>query len=380
MSPRTPMSSTWMEGCSPPVSSTHTCTPYRAVSSACGATCPRTPPARSTSPPSRGTPRRTRTGAGSSAGGGRWPPSREAHRQRRTSTASSRPSGVPAQPRPPRRLGQHPRAGDRRDHARDPRPTARTLRARHRGSSHRHPPRGAMHTVVRHAPETTPEDYYRALLTGKAYLHSVGVTGWQDAIVGAYAGMDDPGPTYLLAAQRGQLTAHVVGALWWDRDGGEEQVASLMARRAEYTQGRFRPTSVKVMQDGVAENGTAALTTPYLDRRGHRTCNGGHSFVDPEALKRYVARLDAEGFQVHVHGIGDRGVREALDAFGSRPSRPAAPHRARPARAPRRRTALRPTRGGRQHAGTVGLPGRPDDRPDTARPRRGKGAVAVPLR
>ncbi len=174
---------------------------------------------------------------------------------------------------------------------------------------------GAMHAVVRHAPGTTPEDYYRGLLTGQAYLHSLGVTGWQDAIVGEYAGMDDPGPTYLLAAQRGELTAHVVGALWWDRELGEEQIPSLVERRAEYTQGRFRATSIKVMQDGVPENGTAALTTPYLDRCGHPTTNSGHSFVDPQALKRYVARLDAEGFQVHVHGIGDRGVREALDAF-----------------------------------------------------------------
>jgi len=174
---------------------------------------------------------------------------------------------------------------------------------------------GAMHAVVRLAPETTPEDYYRGLLTGQAYLHSLGVTGWQDAIVGAYAGMDDPGPTYLLAAQRGELTASVVGALWWDRDRDEEQVASLVERRTQYTHGRFRASSVKIMQDGVAENGTAALTSPYLDRYGHPTGNSGHSFVEPSALRRYVARLDAEGFQVHVHGIGDRGVREALDAF-----------------------------------------------------------------
>ena len=174
---------------------------------------------------------------------------------------------------------------------------------------------GAMHAVTRHVPDTSPEEYYRGLMAGQAYLHSLGVTGWQDAIVGSYAGMDDAGPTYQLAARRGELTAHVVGALWWDRDRGAEQVGSLVERRADYTLGRFRATSVKVMQDGVAENGTAALTTPYLDRCGHTTGNSGHSFVDPHALKSYVGHLNAEGFQVHVHGIGDRGVREALDAF-----------------------------------------------------------------
>ena len=175
----------------------------------------------------------------------------------------------------------------------------------------------AMHAVARHAPATDPSDYDAGLLAGQAYLHSLGVTGWQDAIVGAYAGMDDPGPVYLRAAQHGDLTAYVVGALWWDRDRGEDQVASLVERREAYTHGRFRATSVKIMQDGVAENFTAAMTSPYLDRCGHATDNRGHSFVEPGALQRYVARLAAEGFQVHVHGIGDRGVREALDAIAA---------------------------------------------------------------
>ena len=34
-------------------------------------------------------------------------------------------------------------------------------------------------------------------------------------------------------------------------------------------------------------------------------------------LNRSVTRLDAEGFQVHFHAIGDRAVREALDAIES---------------------------------------------------------------
>jgi predicted amidohydrolase YtcJ len=178
---------------------------------------------------------------------------------------------------------------------------------------------GAMDVVARHLPAVTDEQYYAGLLSGQAHLHSMGVTGWQDAIVGAYGGMDDPGPTYVEAQRRGDLTAHVVGALWWDRDAGEEQIASLVERREAFSGGRFRATSIKVMQDGVAENFTAGLTSPYLDRSGQPTANSGLSFVDPTLLRRYVALLDAEGFQVHVHGIGDRAVREALDAFEGLP-------------------------------------------------------------
>ena len=182
---------------------------------------------------------------------------------------------------------------------------------------------GAMRLVTPLLPRTLDEDYDAALAEGQRYLLSLGVTGWQDAIVGAYAGMDDPGPIYARAAHRGALTAYVVGALWWERDRGLEQLAELRRRREELTQGRFRATSVKVMQDGIAENGTAAMLEPYLDRCGHPTSNRGHSFLDAAVLARAVAALDADGFQVHVHAIGDRGVREALDAFEALPPRSA---------------------------------------------------------
>jgi predicted amidohydrolase YtcJ len=181
---------------------------------------------------------------------------------------------------------------------------------------------GATALVSRHLPRTTGEDYYAALMAGQAYLHSVGVTSWQDAIVGAYSGMDDPASTYTTAAANGDLRSHVVGALWWERRLGVDQVADLVGRRDAMTGGRFRATTVKIMQDGVAENGTAALLSPYLDRCGHPTGNSGHSFVEAGALRAAVAALDAAGFQVHVHAIGDRGTREALDAFeGTDPAR-----------------------------------------------------------
>jgi len=37
--------------------------------------------------------------------------------------------------------------------------------------------------------------------------------------------------------------------------------------------------------------------------------------VDPEKLKTVVTQLDADGFQVHFHAIGDGAVRQVLDAI-----------------------------------------------------------------
>ena len=173
---------------------------------------------------------------------------------------------------------------------------------------------GAQHLVDRYAPEPTREELHQGFLRGQAYLHAFGITAWQDAIVGtdgSYNTLD----TYVDAAQSGELTARVVGALWWDRHRGLEQVPELIERRARGRAGRFAATSVKIMQDGVCENFTAAVLEPYLDAQGRPTENRGISFVEPELLKEAVTRLDAEGFQVHFHALAERAVREALDAI-----------------------------------------------------------------
>ena len=174
---------------------------------------------------------------------------------------------------------------------------------------------GAAGLVERLAPVPAAEDQLAGLLLAQQVMFSHGVTAWQDAAVGALFGQPDSLPVYLQAQQSGALRARVVGALWWDRHRGSEQIDELVARRAQARAAGFAATSVKVMQDGVVENFTAALLEPYLDGCGCPTGNRGLSFVDPRELREHVTRLDALGFQVHVHALGDRAVREALDAF-----------------------------------------------------------------
>ncbi|MET7985698.1 MULTISPECIES: amidohydrolase [unclassified Streptomyces] len=173
---------------------------------------------------------------------------------------------------------------------------------------------GAMQSVGRLTPPATPADRLAALLHAQRHLHALGITAWQDAILGDFLGMEDPSEAYMTAARDGSLTARVVGALWWDRARGAEQIPELVERRAALAHGRFRATSVKMMLDGVAENGTAALLDPYLDKCGCATANRGKSFIDPDRLPAYVTELDALGFQCHFHALGDGAVRHALDA------------------------------------------------------------------
>ncbi|MGW4386345.1 amidohydrolase [Streptomyces sp. NPDC004685] len=173
---------------------------------------------------------------------------------------------------------------------------------------------GAANLIGRLLPPVTLEQRITGLLRAQELMHSLGVTAWQDALLGEHANLTDPTDAYLATAADGRLTARVVGSLWWDRSRGTEQIDELVARRAAGTRGRLRCTTVKIMQDGVAENGTAALLGPYLDGCGCASDNSGISFVPPLDLQKYVTELDARGFQVHFHALGDRAVREALDA------------------------------------------------------------------
>ncbi|QSE95190.1 amidohydrolase [Rhodococcus pseudokoreensis] len=172
----------------------------------------------------------------------------------------------------------------------------------------------AMDLVGRHTPQHTPDDRLEALLHAQQHLHSLGITAWQDALLGDTSGISDVSDAYLTAAGEGSLTARVAGALWWDRDRGSEQIPDLLRRRSRLRVGRMRADTVKIMLDGVAESRTAAMISPYLDGCGCATTHSGTSFVDPDKLRDFVTELDALGFQVHFHALGDRAVRDALDA------------------------------------------------------------------
>jgi predicted amidohydrolase YtcJ len=72
----------------------------------------------------------------------------------------------------------------------------------------------------------------------------------------------------------------------------------------------LRVTTIKFFLDGVMEYPaqTAALLSPYLGG------DEGELYTDPGVLARLATKLEADGWQLHFHAIGDRAVRTALDA------------------------------------------------------------------
>lgn len=162
--------------------------------------------------------------------------------------------------------------------------------------------------------DTSREEYAEALREAQNHLHTWGITGWTDALIGGYAGLDDPTQAYLDLLERDELTAHVRAAQWWDRQRGVEQIPELLERRESLATAGLDAGSVKVMLDGVAETFTAALGAPYGGSTGCPCGDSGMSFLSRDEVIEAVVALDAAGLQVHVHAIGDQAVHDALDA------------------------------------------------------------------
>ncbi len=166
---------------------------------------------------------------------------------------------------------------------------------------------GASALVADKSPPDSDEKRDAGLRYAIRMLNRFGITGVQDASVN-----EADLQSYRRLDEAGELTMRVVGSLWWERDQGLEQIDAIKNLRREFTKGRIDAGTVKIMQDGVMENYTAVVLEPYK-LKGQKDVRG-IPMVEPELLKKAVTQLDADGFQVHFHAIGDGAVRQSLDA------------------------------------------------------------------
>lgn len=184
----------------------------------------------------------------------------------------------------------------------------------------------AVDLVLDHAPSWSVADQVTALRRAGAHLARAGITWVQDAWV-------DPPMVegYLTAAHEGALQVRTNLALRADPDRWREQLGWFAHVRDEVTaldHPLLTAQTVKFFADGVVESGTAAMLDPYED-----TGERGMAVWAAAELARAAVEVDALGFQLHIHAIGDAAVRDALDAVqecrrvnGPRDRRPVLTH------------------------------------------------------
>jgi len=196
----------------------------------------------------------------------------------------------------------------------------------------------AMDLVLRHAPSPGDGEKVDAVERASALLAAAGVTWVQEAALAP-----EDVAAYLTAAREGRL--HVRANIALRAEPGEwpaQRAAFVEARRraeaAREPDGSDRSAgvsvrTVKLFADGIVEAGTAALLAPYDDLPADHPHTCGLPVWEPAELAAAAAAFDADGFQLHVHAIGDAGLRAALDAFahvadvnGPRDRRPVVAH------------------------------------------------------
>lgn len=160
--------------------------------------------------------------------------------------------------------------------------------------------------IASHLPELTAEDYVNGARAGVQMANRFGITSLQEAsahekILEAYAELE----------RRGELTVRVRAAQYVDPQKSESQIAELHRRREKFQGQYLHAHAAKIFADGVIESRTAALLEPYLDKPHDR----GRPNLEADHFNRLAAALDSAGFQIHIHAIGDRAIRMALDAL-----------------------------------------------------------------
>jgi len=124
---------------------------------------------------------------------------------------------------------------------------------------------------------------------------------------------------YVELARLKQLTARVTIALESSGENTPAEFARLKALRASVpVNPLLRADFIKLFADGVMEfpTQTAAMLEPYL-KAGKPGPSKGKLYIEPTAMTTFIRQADADGFNVHIHAIGDAAAREALDAFAA---------------------------------------------------------------
>lgn len=160
--------------------------------------------------------------------------------------------------------------------------------------------------VRRSLPQPTQQEHRRSLLLVSALLNARGVTAATDASVSA-----PMLEAYRAAERAGELTVRMTLAQRFDPVSGVGALAHTFAAPGVAAPAMLRDNVVKIFVDGDFPERTAAILEPYADAPASR----GELFVPAKELDRAVVALDAAGFDLHFHAMGDRAVRSTLDAI-----------------------------------------------------------------
>jgi predicted amidohydrolase YtcJ len=158
----------------------------------------------------------------------------------------------------------------------------------------------AMDLLTKAIPAPGPDEIRKDIVAGLEACAKAGLTGVGEASGSSLADL----AIYESLAREGRLPIRVYATV------GPDALDAAIAR-GPVAVGRFTLRAVKLYADGALGSRGAALLADYSDQPGNR----GLDVMSPGELEKVAEKAFRGGFQPWIHAIGDRGNRQALDAY-----------------------------------------------------------------
>jgi predicted amidohydrolase YtcJ len=170
---------------------------------------------------------------------------------------------------------------------------------------------GAMELVGDKIPPLTTDEKLDALRKGLKLAASLGITSMANA-----SGSPEELSLYKRLLDSGELTVRMVAAFSvGDYTIREDIHRYAFLKDSVGTSARLSANAVKFMLDGVIESHTAGMLAPYSNLNPKETLPTGSLTMQVDRYQFFVREFDSLGFRIYTHAIGDRAVREALNAY-----------------------------------------------------------------
>lgn len=156
----------------------------------------------------------------------------------------------------------------------------------------------------------TDEDLEHNLEKFLGFLSSHGVTQLYD---GGNLWLHDKVYSVLSKMDReGDLPLHYEGTVHVHLpDQIDKAIPELKRLRNTYATDNLHFNTIKIHFDGVHEIGTSAVMQPFANDPDNR----GGTLISQERLVQFIQQLHEEKLDLHMHVVGDRATRIALDAY-----------------------------------------------------------------
>jgi predicted amidohydrolase YtcJ len=170
----------------------------------------------------------------------------------------------------------------------------------------------AMGLVGQHVTKLTRREKLEAIRKGMKLAASLGITSIQNA-----DGNEEVLSLYQELLNNGELSIRYAAAFSVGENTTDADIALFTKLKDSVgtSNPMIRADAIKFMIDGVIESHTAYMLEPYSDIPATDPLALGQLAVPIEKYQELVSKLDKNGFRIYTHAIGDKGVRESLDAY-----------------------------------------------------------------